>query len=460
MNKIELTSISMTHRKSESQQPIAPSDFHSGPVLPEGRARYLPRDEVTPPEGYAARPQDHPEIIGTVRQEVVMPLERRLASNNDNRIVTTQPLTVASAKHPKHPRRRSLHYGPMNSIKKPSGKASDEQAPRTGHVDTQETAKPEDRLTPVIDTRGQAENVIAPTESEPKSVPFELTQEVVDTLKRLLDQDTLEAHEEAFRYLEEKGLTGAQRWPKLHDLSNGNVDKNHLRHNFSDTSSKLVNEFAQVVAKLVPLDKDSLILELGSGYGNDAVYFGEQTGASVLALDKAPSAVTGSREYIDHLGLGGTIKVDHGDFLETVKEMESGAILDMVYAHSTLHYTPKLVLQEQILPRLARMLRREDGSEPGKLCLAMKTSGSASAKCPDQIPLAANDNDFNPKVHSKEGIFRNYPTPKALRNVIEKHFNIEYFEIREVNDYDKDGDVEEFVYVIASPKPLTEAQAA
>lgn len=259
----------------------------------------------------------------------------------------------------------------------------------------------------------------------------------LNEIKSLLAQETLESHEKAYQLLKEYGLTAFQRWEKIHaDHSSS--------HHFSQYSKELVNDFAHMV--LVHLAKDSKLLELGCGFGNDAIFMASQTEAEVMAIDVSQTALNEGRKQSKNEGL----KIDfiQEDYMETLKKMK-GANLDMVYCHSAAHYWPGRIFEDNLLRLIAQAL-----APSGVFCLVMKTADSASAHAESQIPLnqEANPASYLYAVDKKDRLFSIYPkTKEALFKALHKYFEIVYEEEVEVEGYNRVGEVEVFVCVIAKP---------
>lgn len=271
-------------------------------------------------------------------------------------------------------------------------------------------------------------------------------QEVLRRMSYLLSQNTLEAHKEALKVLRDSGLLAVQRWEEIHS----NPD---AKHNFSRVSKKRVNTFAKRALQHLDLNSDSVLLELGSGFGNDALYFARRTKASVIGVDSSQAAVTEALKNIRSRGMDERVNLTCHDFFK-VLEASKGLNLDVVYSHSTLHYSPPLILQQKTFPLIADVLRANNaGGKSGKLCLAMKTVASASARSANQYRLS-NDDPYNPSVDLRDKVFRIYPDSKEdVIALLEPSFDINHARIVPVRGYDRNGETEIFCYVVATPKP-------
>ena len=309
-----------------------------------------------------------------------------------------------------------------------------------------------------VDEQLQEEESYAPVSAQPRLYdtlsppkykdPVEVEQVVLERMSELLKLNTLQSSEEAMELLKGSGLLAVQRWEEIHSNPES-------RHNFSRVSKNRVNSFARRVLDRVDLDEDSLILELGSGFGNDAMHFARKTNTNVIGVDSSQAAITKAQSTLGEQGLRGKVNLTCHDFLE-VLEQSRGMNLDMVYSHSTLHYSPPLILRERTFPLIADVLRSNGpGTEDGKLCFAMKTGASASAKSSNQHQLLTGD-PYNASVDMHDKVFRIYPESKDdILALLEPSFDVDYARVVPVKGYDKNGDVEMFCYVIATPKAIT-----
>lgn len=269
--------------------------------------------------------------------------------------------------------------------------------------------------------------------------------EVLQRMSELLSQNTLEAHKEALKVLRDSGLLAVQRWEDIHTSSD-------LKHNLSKVSKKRVNTFAEIVLKHLNLNSDSVILELGSGYGNDALWFARHSEAHIIGVDSSQAAVTEALNNIRSRKMTDRINLTCHDFFKVLGQSK-GLNLDVVYSHSTLHYSPPLILQMETFPLIADVLRaNNEGERSGKLCMAMKIAASASAASLNQFRLLKDD-PYNASVDLRDKVFRIYPENKeAIVNLLAPSFDIEYARIVPVKGYDRNGEIEYFCYIIATPK--------
>ncbi len=296
--------------------------------------------------------------------------------------------------------------------------------------------------------RPLAYSELAPPKYEDR---VEVEEDVLRKMAYLLEKNTLESHEQAMELLKGSGLLAVQRWEDIHSDPNS-------RHNFSTVSSKRVNSFARRVLDKMHLDENSIILELGSGFGNDAMFFANNSKATVIGVDSSQAAITQAQKNPAMQQLRGRVNLACSDFLG-VLEQSRGSNLSMVYSHSTLHYSPPLILREKTFPLIADVLRPNEipGSTPGTLCFAMKIGTSASAKAPNQNQLLPGS-AYNPSVDMKDKVFRIYPETKSdVLNLVEPSFDVQYARLVPVKGYDKNGDTEMFCYVIATPKTKEDA---
>lgn len=273
--------------------------------------------------------------------------------------------------------------------------------------------------------------------------------EVLRRMSELLSQNTLEAHKEALKVLRESGLLAVQRWEEIHT----NPD---LKHNLSRVSRKRVNSFAERALEHLDLNSDSVILELGSGYGNDALWFARHSEAHVIGVDSSQAAVTEALNNIRSRKMTDRVNLTCHDFFKVLKQSK-GLNLDAVYSHSTLHYSPPLILQMETFPLIADVLRaNNEGEKSGKLCLAMKISASASARSANQYRLLQNA-PYNPSIDLRDKVFRIYPNSKEdIIALLAPSFDIEHARIVPVKGYDRNGEIEYFCYIIATPKTAQE----
>lgn len=273
----------------------------------------------------------------------------------------------------------------------------------------------------------------------------EVEEELLSQMAELLREGTLESHGKAMELMKGSGLLAVQRWEPIHSDPDS-------KHNFSRVSKRRVNSFARFIHNRVELGENSVILELGSGFGNDATHFARNSEAQIIGVDSSQTAITEAQTTLGRQGLRDRVHLTCHDFLE-VLEQSRGMNLDMVYSHSTLHYSSPLILRERTFPLIADVLRANHISgRSGKLCFAMKTGASASAKSPNQRRLVPGD-PYNPSVDMQDKVFRIYPESKAdILALLAPSFDVEYARVVPVRGYDKNGDTEMFCYVIATPK--------
>lgn len=277
--------------------------------------------------------------------------------------------------------------------------------------------------------------------------------EKLEKISVLLKTGTLEAQMDAIPLLKECGLLAVQRWKaaSVEDMH----DDPALRHQFSQASRRRVNRFAKVVKQRVlkGLNEDSVVLDLGTGFANDLKYFTLRSRAHGMGVDLNYRAIMAAEKSIRRGGLRGKVDLATQDFFP-ILEAAQGRGFGLVYSHSTLHYMPHLILRDRTFPLIAGALRSSDRPKTGKLCLAMKIADSASAKSRHQLNLAPDD-PYHPSVHLQEKMFRIYPaSAEHVLALLEPSFDIEYCRLSNVMGYDKEGELEIFCNIIASPKKV------
>src|SRR5579884_3195496 len=105
-------------------------------------------------------------------------------------------------------------------------------------------------------------------------------------------------------------------------------DDTHVKrqlHAYSLTQTS----FAKEVNRLIP--KNSSLLELGCGEGNDAFYFAEQ-GHSVIATDFSDVVISGNSENLSHPRLQFSVL----DISQPFNHPDNS--FDVIYARLSLHY--------------------------------------------------------------------------------------------------------------------------
>ncbi len=260
----------------------------------------------------------------------------------------------------------------------------------------------------------------------------------LEKVKHLLELGTLESHQQVFKLLQTYGVVAFQRWEEIHSSQ-----KSHL---FSTSSSRLANDFAHMV--LVHLNDQSRVLELGCGYGNDALFIGAQTGSRILAVDGSQTAINEAKKRAKMENFQVDFRCE--DYVDSLAEFK-GKGLDMIYCYSAAHFWPARLFQDILLPVIAQAL-----SPSGVFCLAMETAHSASAKRKDNISInstASEDEPYLYLIDKESNLFKMYPkTKEVLISALAQYFEVIYEEIVEVEDYEKVGEAEVFVCVIAKSK--------
>lgn len=257
-------------------------------------------------------------------------------------------------------------------------------------------------------------------------------------LEMLLKQKTLKAHYEAFKLLQQNGLAAFQRWEEIHS----HPKKRHL---FSMSTPELVNDFAHMI--LVHLNSESRVLELGCGYGNDALFIATKARSDILAVDASQTAIVDARKRAKSETL--TVDFISQDYVQTLSDMK-GAGLDMVYSYSTAHYWPGRLFEDILLPSIADVL-----NEKGVFCLSIQVANSASAQKDHQIHINSieDDNPYLYLIDKDDYLFKMYPKTKdVLVKALAPYFDILYEEEVEVEGYNMVGKVDIFVSIIARPK--------
>ena len=345
-------------------------------------------------------------------------------------------------------------------------------------------------------------------------LPESVLEAKLQKVGRLLQENTLEAHEEAFKLLRDCQVTATQRYEDIH--TNLNPEE---KHRFSEVSPGLVNPFARTVLETLDLNDRSLIYVLGSGYGNDDLYFARNSRAHVAGVDNSKTAITSARGYQDVMdkecdlewiedslrGIAGKheqsydkthkilldmaaentciakrvrarrsigpmeyrkkvaeavgfmnsskdrIQFDHDDYVH-VLDSSRGMGIDLIYSHSTLHYFPPLVLKERIFPMIAKALKKGDGTVVGKFCLAMKLTSSASALSVNQIKLAPG-HPYDPSYDKVDELFRIYlASEEEMLALAEPTFDVASINVVPHHNYDKTGNTEILCQAILIPK--------
>ncbi len=92
------------------------------------------------------------------------------------------------------------------------------------------------------------------------------------------------------------------------------------------------------------------LLEVGCGLGNDLARFA-RGGAVVTGIDIAPKAIELSKANFSQRGLQGQFRVMNGEALDFADNS-----FDVVYCHTTLHFTPD---PRRMVAEIHRVLRPE-----------------------------------------------------------------------------------------------------
>lgn len=296
---------------------------------------------------------------------------------------------------------------------------------------------------------GKEDLVLSDTPPLPPSAErAKLTPELIRGVRSFLREHTLNSHRQAERLIAESRFDAADRWEDLHTRREG-------AHHFSMFDPALANDFARTVTEWVPDERSTRILELGTGYGNDLALMARALKkAEFVGVDNSPTAIREAKNNLRKLGLIERVRLVCGDYREELDRLR-GSGQTMVYAHSTLHYHPALVLRDEIFPRIAAVLNSKGPKEQrGKLFLGMKTAVSASARASDKVRLLGNDM-YHHNFDTRDGVFRIYPDRmKDVLRLLYSDFEIDDAYLRKLEGYDHSGDVEEFCYVVGTTRPL------
>lgn len=279
-------------------------------------------------------------------------------------------------------------------------------------------------------------------------VPLKIFQiHVMSLAREYLQTNRLELHAKALDLMDKARMTARKVYNQIHRSG---------EPRFSESSETRVNRhFVDWIMENVEFTEEDAIGELGSGYGNDALWLGRHTKArEIIGADESEEAVWAAQQQAKEYGLTERVKFIRGNFLQELSEMRDRGCQTLI-SHSTLHYQPGLVLKKVTFPLLAHVLRQAGGEKGGRLCLAMKTVDSDSAKAEKHIRLAHDP--YFPSIEKKRGVFRVYPTEQAIRDMLEPSFDIQHLKVMEVPDYDVEGETEVFVCIIATPKKVPEA---
>ncbi|MBU0706548.1 class I SAM-dependent methyltransferase [Patescibacteria group bacterium] len=272
-------------------------------------------------------------------------------------------------------------------------------------------------------------------------------REIFRRISNLYEQNTLEAHERIVILLHGLSISAPQRWEDIHNAGDLNL---------STPTREQPNEFARCIADMIREEmgkaenpEQKLLLDLGAGRGVDAGCIAD-AGVNVIGVDISDAAVTMANQNLVSGGLGesgGKVIIAKGDFLQMLEGCV-GQPIDYIYSHSALHYSPHMVLEQRIFPKIAEVLR----TAAGKFCFAMKIGSSASADPKYQFRLATG-NPYNPSIDRTHKIFRIYPeTEEHIHAILRPSFNVDDSRLVDVEGYDRDGEVERFCQIVASPK--------
>lgn len=202
-----------------------------------------------------------------------------------------------------------------------------------------------------------------------------------------------------------------QYWDTLH--RKGNIDN----------YSKEPTSFALEVSTLLP--KRAKILELGSGAGNDSIFFAK-TGHHVVGIDFSNVAIQISQERAKH---SNNVRFELLDISKPYPYKD--AEFDLVYARLSLHYFTDNVTKK-VFREIQRVLRSD-----GLLCFICKSTQDASYGKGDQIEK---------DMYELNGHFRHFFSQEYAKTCLHGIFEIERMETSNEEAY---GRQSSFVTVIA-----------
>ena len=119
------------------------------------------------------------------------------------------------------------------------------------------------------------------------------------------------------------------------------------------------------MASLAPLDRESRVLDLGSGYGGPAIFLAPTFGCHVTGLNVSAVEIEEAEKRIESQGLTDRVSFDCGDFHELPYAAES---FDVVWSQDSLMYgaDKRRILQEvhRVLKPGGRIHFLEHGHSP------------------------------------------------------------------------------------------------
>lgn len=201
-----------------------------------------------------------------------------------------------------------------------------------------------------------------------------------------------------------------QFWDNLH-IKRG-VD--HLTHK--------PTKFAEEVQNLIP--KNSKILELGCGVGNDFLYFA-QNGHQVLATDLSKIAIEKNEKYFKEDNL----KFEILDMSLPMNFPDN--TFDAVYARLSLHYFTDQVTKE-IFKEIHRILKPS-----GLFCFLCKSTND---------PYYGKGRLIEKDMYEENGHIRHFFSEDYVKECLEGSFEIQRLETGQDNFYNSPS---AFIKVIA-----------
>ncbi len=292
------------------------------------------------------------------------------------------------------------------------------------------------------ESRNEIEEMLTDNSTDQDPDEMQITEKDKEDIRKWYEEDTKEAHRKIKKLIEDRKVSAVKRWQAIHE--SGDL-------NFSTFTRDKPNAFIRrIVREEGIITPDSIVMELGPGRGSDARYIARATGAGVMAVDISEAAVRAANRLTRDRRLANRVSITRGDFLEILKGC-GGMGINVVYSHSTLHYTPHRILQHEIFPKIAELLGENETL--GKLCMAMKLGTSASATSTSQQKLAPG-NPYNPSLDERHNIFRIYPHGEAqIHELLNPSFTIDDSRIVSVTGYDRDNEDEDFCEIIATARP-------
>lgn len=261
---------------------------------------------------------------------------------------------------------------------------------------------------------------------------------LLSEMSRRYQEGTLEAHEAITNVLRRASFTAAQVYEEIH--ARGELELS----NFENAEP---NKFIQRLVKSRRIRQRSIILELGPGGGEDARFLAKNVrNTHVIGVDIADNAVNRANRISESRNQRSHVNMAQGDFLYILEKLQ-GQPINGIYSHSTLHYSPGMVLEEKIFPMIGDVLRQKNGS----FFLAMKIGKSESAHSPLQVELIPGHPD-NPKIDFRSGgVFRIYPeTQEDVHRLLKKSgLVIMESQVVPIVGYDRPNKTEYFVQLIA-----------